>query len=477
MLRTSLTVKWITTLALTSLIGIVLVAVVVNAVTTREFNRLVAAQAQENFAAIATGYYENAGSWTGFTALFGPPDEVENGSAANGGGSNPPANARPPVGMGPPNTRRGQIASPAPGLVLVGADGRVIFGSGRYAVGSTIRDSDVVDQTAVTVSGQQVGTVLFVGGSPELDARQQVYVETTNTAIIIGAVGAVAASVLVGTLLSGAILRPLRALTHAVKGMHAGELEQRVEVRSRDELGELATAFNDMSARLSRANHLRKQMTADIAHELRSPLTVLSGYLEGMRDGTLKPTPARFETMYGEATQLGRLIDDLRTLSLADAGELRLMRQPIDPRDLLVGVAASFQPGADAKGITLVVDIPDASQTLPVVQIDRERMSQVLANLVGNALRYARSQITLKAVSESGGVRLSVEDDGEGISPDKLPYVFERFYRADESRSAREGQSGLGLAIARSIVEAHGGTIRAESQVGQGTAMIISLPA
>jgi signal transduction histidine kinase len=230
-----------------------------------------------------------------------------------------------------------------------------------------------------------------------------------------------------------------------------------------------------MSADLDHANQLRRQMTADIAHDLRTPLTVITGYLEGMQDGTLKPTRARFDTMFAEATQLQRLIEDLRTLSLADAGELKLNRQSIAPDELLRDVQASFQPLAGENRIALAVE---SNTPIPPVSLDRERMIRVLANLVSNALRHTPTggRIILAANGESTQVNLSVQDTGSGIPADKLPHIFERFYRGDDSRYQPDGESGLGLAIARAIVEAHGGSISAHSIAEQGTTIKISLP-
>jgi signal transduction histidine kinase len=241
-------------------------------------------------------------------------------------------------------------------------------------------------------------------------------------------------------------------------------------------------------------------MTADIAHELRTPLSVLMGYIETMRDGMLPPSQERFQTMFVEANQLQRLIDDLRLLSLADAGELSLHRQPADPEQLLATVAASYAQQAAQQQVALQVQ---AAAALPRVLVDQERMIQVLGNLVSNALRYtpAGGTIALRAYADhrprtidhrpvlkgaenqlsvigrqSSVVVFEVIDSGCGIPPDALPHIFERLYRADASRVARHGGSGLGLAIVKAIVEAHGGSVAAESAAGQGTRMTIGLP-
>jgi signal transduction histidine kinase len=253
--------------------------------------------------------------------------------------------------------------------------------------------------------------------------------------------------------------------------MAQGQLEQQVTVRSRDELGELAQAFNQMSADLTRANRSRKQMTADIAHDLRNPLTVLSGYLESLQDGKPKPTPERFATMQAEVTHLQHLVEDLRTLSLADAGELKLHLEPTSIPELLERVAQAYRHQAEQQQINLKLEIePD----LPEVNLDPARREQVLGNLVSNALRYtaAEGEIRLEAKQLNGSLSVSGSDNGSGIPAEILPHIFERSYRGDESRSGSE--SGLGLAIAKSIVELHGGKIVAQSAgLGHGSCFSI----
>jgi len=460
-----LRIKWIAALTATSLIGIALSSALVGMVTMREFDRLMIDQAQEGIVDSVLRYYTDSGSLDGFAQAM-----------------------RFPIGIDLPleDTIRLEVdrrdlppqmltrTALMPGIVLTDADGRVVIADSMYPIGQPLpADAAVFDRQVIVSDEIVIGAIAFIGGAPTLDPREQLYITSTREALLFGALAAVGASVLVGMVLSGALLRPLRALTGAARRMGAGDLVQRVEVRSRDEIGALATAFNHLSDRLAQSQALRVQMTADIAHELRSPLTVISGTLEGLRDGVLKPTPARFETLFSEAGQLGRLIDELRTLSLADAGELRLNRTGVSPVELLTSAEAAFRPGAEARGVTIDLCVPP---TIADVSIDRERVSQVLANLIGNAIRYARARIALSVEARDGGALLRVTDDGAGIASDKLPFIFERFYRADESRDDGSGGSGLGLAIARSIVTAHGGTITADSTVGVGTTIAVWLP-
>jgi signal transduction histidine kinase len=231
-----------------------------------------------------------------------------------------------------------------------------------------------------------------------------------------------------------------------------------------------------MSSELAKSNQLRKQMTADIAHDLRTPLTVLNGYLEAMQDGVLPANKERFAIMYSEVQQLSGLVEDLRTLSLADAGELSMNPRVVSPKGLLEQSFANFS--YQAKKLKLKLRI-DADQDLPKVKVDPQRMEQVLDNLISNAMRYVSKggKIDLSAIQKGNNIEFAVEDNGEGIASDVLPHVFERFYRGDRSRNGAEGESGLGLAIAKSLVETMGGTITAASEgKGKGSKFTIKLP-
>jgi signal transduction histidine kinase len=237
----------------------------------------------------------------------------------------------------------------------------------------------------------------------------------------------------------------------------------------------LTNAFNQMSADLGRSNQLRRQMTADIAHDLRTPLTVIGGYTESLRDGVLEPNPERFDVMHLQVQYLMHLVEDLRTLSLADAGELKLNLQRLPPQTLLEQTVSAFSHQANQRQITLCME---AEPGLPEIAVDEIRMAQVLGNLVSNALRYTPDggHIVLAAHRQSPHIVLSVQDDGAGISPDAVPHVFERFYRADAARQG-EAESGLGLAIAKSLVEAHGGMMTVTSQgIAQGSIFSIRFP-
>lgn len=449
----SLALKWIATLLATSLIGVGLVALFAYRATSNEFDRFRFSEMENEFISTVAVYYQEQGSWAGLNQWL-----VD---------TNPP----------PP---RPHDPAPYGMFALTDLDGIVVKPAGPFSVGERVSGTMLAQGVPVEVNGDRVASLIAVGPPGPPSREEERYLTRISTAVIIGAVGAVGAALVVGAILSQRMMRPLNELTTAIRAMRHGELDQRIPVRTQDELGELIVAFNQMSGELHRVNHLRRQMTADIAHELRTPLTVITGYLEGLRNGTLQPTHERLEVLHTEAIQLGRLVEDLRTLSLADAGELLLRREVVNASDLLKRIAGAFEGSAAEQGVTITMDV---DSTLPLIEIDRERMTQVLTNLMSNALRYSPrgSTITLSARRMGEAIELSVQDQGVGIAVDQVDAIFERFYRADESRSQKDGEtSGLGLAIVKSIVEAHGGTVRAESQqnnsIGQGTRITVRLP-
>jgi signal transduction histidine kinase len=446
----SLTLKLTLAFLFVGLLGAVLVAVFVGVRTQREFDQFISDRYQQNLVAELASYYQEKGSWEGLAAI-GLRLEDQAGH---------PRYARAPV-------------------ALVDNSQTVVLGSRRYRVGQQLSQAELRRSLPVTVDGQTVGAVVLdlpVDLTPrDPYSPEDAFLARVNQAIIFGALGATVIALALGVLLARAISQPVKELTEGTQRVASGELGHQVPVRTQDEIGELAVSFNRMSADLATANQLRRQMTADIAHELRTPLSIILGYSEALSDGKLQGKTAIYDAMYGEAQLLSHLVDDLRTLSLADAGELALNRSLISAGECIERTAASHAELAVQRGIRLEVQLaPD----LPLVNADRERIAQVLANLVSNALRYtpAGGVITLAAARSGDRVLLRVSDTGPGIEPEHLPYVFKRFYRADDSRPAN-GESGLGLAIAKSLVEAHGGTIQVESEPGHGATFTVALPA
>ncbi len=269
--------------------------------------------------------------------------------------------------------------------------------------------------------------------------------------------------------------RPIADVMAAAEAVSNGDLSVRLSEDVPGEIGSLVHSFNHMTVELERAEQQRRSLTADVAHELRTPLHIIQGNLEGILDGVYQPTSEVIETTLEETRLLGRLVSDLQTLSLAEAGQLPLHKQRLPAGDLLQDAATRFSGQAAEAGVDLQVSIKGEAEALEV-EVDPDRIGQVLNNLVANALRYTPTGgwIRLSAEPLDGGVRLSVLDNGSGIPEEVLPYVFDRFWKGDPSRTRREGAgSGLGLAIARQLVQAHGGRIMVESKEGHGTNFII----
>jgi two-component system sensor histidine kinase BaeS len=277
---------------------------------------------------------------------------------------------------------------------------------------------------------------------------------------------------------AGSSLRRLSApvgdLMEASERIAAGDYSARVVVQGPSEVRSLARAFNEMAARLEVVNEERRNLMADVTHELRTPLTVIQGEVEGMLDGVYAPSEARLKSILEETQVLNRLVDDLRTLALAESGALQLKKEAIDLAELIYETTSIFRSQAEAAGVSLVVQ---TTGELPLLRLDANRMHQVIGNLIANALRYTPAGGSVQVRCELSSVEgerkavFSVSDTGRGISPEDLPHVFDRFYKARDSSGM-----GLGLAIARRLVEAHGGTITAESQPGKGTTMRVDLP-
>lgn len=466
----SLATKLTLAFLLVSLTGTVLVAVLVGQITTSEFDKYLLDQMQSSFVARASQYYQTNGSWLGASqSLRGIESYTSWSPVSPAPRATEAPSAAAPVGDQLPRPQRRDNP-----FLLADRDGYTVVSAGPYRMGDRVPTSDLAKGVAVDADGRMVGTAIFVGALFPRDPKEDAYLAQTSRAIVVGAVGGTVVALILAIVLAATLTRPLRELTAATRAVAKGEVHQ-VSVRSRDELGQLAASFNQMSADLASSAEARRQMTADIAHDLRTPLTVMTGYLESLRDGVLKPTPARFEVMYKEAIHLQRLVEDLRTLSLADAGELPLTKQPESPRAILERAAAAFRQQAEQKGIGLEVQVADG---LPDVSVDAERMKQVMGNLLTNALRYTPGGGSIRLLAAAGHreVAITVQDSGVGISSDALPHVFDRFYREDGSRRDSDGESGLGLAIARSLVNAQGGEISAHSEPGRGASFVMVFP-
>ncbi len=403
-----------------------------------------------------------------------------------------------------------------PGLLRMGNDRLIVADSGGVIIGDT--EGSALGETAnrlglsgygtpIVVSGREIGSFYFLysglgmmgsgmmgmmGGRPapaRLNAAEADFLRGVNRSLWIAGLAAIAVALLVGTFLTRQITNPIRALTKGAREVSRGNLAYRVPAQSKDEVGELVHSFNAMAANLAASEQSRQRMTADIAHELRTPLTIVEGTVDGLLDGVFTPDREHLNTIKEQTALLTRLIGDLRDLSLAEAGQLKLELAPDDIAELVKHKLEQVELTAREKGIQLRLD---AEGHLPPIEIDHLRIEQVVANLLTNAIRHTPSggsitvsvKPTRSEESPSTSLRtslssvlISVADTGEGITPEHLPYIFERFYRVGDSRARNEGGTGLGLAIVKSLVLAHGGKVWAESKAGQGSTFYVLLPA
>jgi len=461
----SLYLKIAIAFVLVAFITAALVAVLMRITSATRLSQLVLDQQRDTLQTLLADYYKAYNTWENL------PNDWREVQQVRGVG-----------GMGMNRDEMGPVSGMHSGMEqrnlygLADATGKVIIAVGTFdTVGEVLSARELRTGTDIMVNDERVGVLLSVNSLPGYNAAETAFLTRTNRALVFAMVGAVVVALLIGLLLARNLTKPLQALTDAAQNITRGNLDQQVEVTSRDEIGQLGTAFNSMSREVARVNQQRRQMTADIAHDLRTPLTVISGYIESMRDGVLAPTPERLDLIYSEIGRLQRMVADLRMLSQADAGELVLNPQMVEPAALLAHAAEVYQHSVSQQGVTLKVQL---EESIPPLRLDEARMQQVLDNLVSNALRYTPSggSIVLAACNRKGGVEISVSDTGSGIAAEDLPRIFDRFQRGDRSRHSEGNESGLGLAIVKALVKAHKGTIIAESTPGQGTTIRMWFP-
>lgn len=342
----------------------------------------------------------------------------------------------------------------------------------------TERFESVVAKPGTTNSGvprcPAMEVCLIIENDAVSEAVKSEFIDSATNAVLIVLMIAGAITLTLLAILVIPRLRTIEDLTLAAKQLANGQWEQRVNVQAADEISELARSFNAMADNLQRVERLRRTMVSDIAHELRTPLSNIQGYMEGLRDGVITARPELFESLYQESQLLTRLVNDLQVLALADAGQLSLRRSNVSLNALVKNVVVSIREKNDKQATIHVKPM----EHLPRVHIDSDRIKQVLGNLLDNALAHTppTGYITIEAHQEQDFVWLRVADTGQGISPEHLPYVFERFYRADASRTRSTGGTGIGLAIVKQLIQAHGGNVEVESEVGVGSIFTFSLP-
>ena len=458
-------------------LGAVVMVVSVRLSTAAQLRRRVLSDdvAQANaLATLLAGYYSQNGSWNGVETYLASAPQSQNSPATQMG----------PGMMGPEMMEKwgdwmGVTRASGPladRVVVLNASGVVIADTGRAILGEQHPAEHASSGAPVVVNGETVGAVL-VGSmiEPVLNPADEDFLRSVNLSILITSVAVGVLALVLGSLLFRQITSPLRALSQSARAIAGGNLGQRVAVRSDDEIGQVARSFNRMAESLAEADVQRRNMMADIAHELRTPLTVVQGNLEALMDGVYDLTPENVAAVHKQTVVLTRLVADLRDLALAEAGQLRLEVKTFSLADMISQVSEGLEVQAHEKEVTLKLEV---AAGLPKVQADEQRVTQVLFNLISNALHHtpAGGTVTISAELREGRVLVSVRDTGTGIPPEDLPHIFERFYRADRSRARSTGGSGLGLTIAKQIVEAHGGQIWAQSWLGAGSTFAFSLP-
>jgi len=461
------------------LVAVATVAFLSGWATEAEFRRYAFTHggAWDRKAAELTAYYSANDSWEGVQDILLPLREVGQGQGGRGRGSG-----------GPGSDFR--LADPE-GRILADTDG---------SPGGTVSRAELETGIPIEVEGRAVGYLLpsaRASAVVSLDLSQTRFLTRVRTTLWVAALVAMAVALVIGGVLFRSIVAPLRRLTAASQAIAEGDLAARAPVQGRDEIAQLADAFNRMGDSLIRAEEARRNQAADVAHELRTPLTVLQGALEAMLDGVYPADRKNLQAALAQVRTLARLVEDLRLLALADAGQLHLHIAPLDLETFLQGIVDVHRIQAQERKVHLMLEMPSVVRkeeqvtplekgpgfdreltTFPLVLADRERLAQVMGNLVGNALRYVPpgGHITVRVAWRDQEAVVAVADDGPGVATEDLSRLFDRFWRGDPARRRATGGSGLGLAIVRHIVAAHGGSVWAEPTPGGGLTVSFTIP-
>jgi signal transduction histidine kinase len=404
-----------------------------------------------------SNYYRTHGTWNGVEPLFTPVRRV------NQRGS----------GMGPGSVAAGQMMNVR--LRFADADGQLLVDTSNPNATGNLSPAELANATPILVDEDVVGYFVVVRTSPFTLSDEREILNRINRAAIIAALVAGGFSLILALILATGLIKPINNLTKAAEHLAKGDLSQRVPVSGTDELAVLSNSFNRMAASLEAAEESRRALTADIAHELRNPLAVQRANLEALQDGIYPLKSDNLEPILEQNRLLTRLVEDLRTLALTDAGQLELVFTPTDLPALVERVLERFASQAESSEVGISFEPPPSST---LIEVDPGRIEQVLGNLLSNALHHTPpgGQIKIEILPSATDLTLTLQDSGPGIPPEALPYIFERFYRADRSRSRAEGGTGLGLSIARNMTLAHGGDLTAANHPEGGAVFTLQLP-
>ncbi|MCB8990070.1 MAG: HAMP domain-containing protein [Ardenticatenaceae bacterium] len=431
---------------LVAVVGVVVVALLANQATAVGFHAYLQEAQWSDLRTDLTNLYEQQGNWEGAELLL---TAVRPGRG-QGGGS----------------------------LVLLDENGiEVAAAGGRGARPTSAANADTAID--LVVNDRTVGTLLVKEPGGEGAQTDDKFLTEVNRAVWLGGAASVLLALLLGIILARRLARPLTKLTHATQQMAQGDLAQQVTIRSQGEMGQLAASFNQMAGALAHAEEQRQQLLADVAHELRTPLSIMRGHVEAMLDGVFDISPDNLALVHEETLLLGRLVEDLRTLSLAENNELPLNLRQVDLWPVAQQAVNAFEPLAESEGIQLTIG-PRPTPS-PLIMADPDRLQQVLGNLIANALRHVvRGEakphtVQLRLAVQGNAVQAFVADNGPGLSPEAQAHVFDRFWRAEGSRTRDQGGSGLGLAICRAIISAHNGRIWVQDTPGGGATFAFEL--
>ena len=464
--RVSITTRLILSFVAIIILTLILFMVVTNRVVFNRFSELVV-RSGTNFAnrmvPILERYYLENGSWEEIEGLVLEVPGNRDSGLGRFRQDNPNA-----------MMQRTMLNIPEERFLLI-ADNEVIFDSHPDGIAINNPENLARFGTPIIVNGEQVGTFLVASMMGILSESQNIYVTRVNRSLFwVGSI-AVLLVFLVAVWQSKSIVKPLGQLAEAARNLAKGGYHQKVHVERNDELGDMANAFNQMAAELEQQSELRRQMMADVAHELRTPLSVLRIDLESMEDGLMEPTPENVRVLQSEVKYLSNLVEDLRMLSLADAGDLKIEKTPVELNSLVREMVERQQNAARERKIKMTADYSDNEI---FVMGDTQRLSQVMVNLLSNAIQHTppEKEINTKISVNNQTAHVAVTNYGSWIPQEDLERIFDRFYRLDRSRNRDQGGSGLGLSIARSLISAHGGRIWAESDQGESTTFKFTLP-
>lgn len=436
----SLRIKLLASFFLVVAIAVGTIAYVATISATNQFDRYVSRDQAERYQRLAltfTNYYRYSGGWNGVSSLTEKVAEMYSER-----------------------------------FVLAAPDGKVISDTATKLENRELDDDWSSKSITLRLGEYPIGKIYIK--TQERSALQKTFLRSVNKSVITAAVIAGLAGILLATFFSRNLVKPVRNLTIATRKMQEGNLDQRVDISTNDEIGTLGKAFNSLGARLKKQKQLREEMVSDVAHELRNPLSNIQGYLEGLKEGLIKPENEVFESLHQQSLVLNRLINDLRAVNKAKAGKLKLEKKPIVLEDIVSNAIKSVENKAGHQKIALNPLLPEST----LVEADPERVSQVIRNLLDNALTHTKKggRVTVNVRSKEDQAVIHVVDTGVGIPKSDQPHIFDRFYRVDKSRSRHTGGTGLGLTIAKEIIEAHGGEISMKSKEGAGSVFTIVLP-